>query len=196
MFFNKKREATAIKILAATSKEVANEFAENILCIKVYIDGSYSSETKKIGFSIVILSQKIEKFYKSIENEELAKHRNVSGEILAVLYALEIAKQKGFKCITLYYDYEGLEKWITGEWRAKTPLTRVYKEKFYNYAKDIKVKFEKVKSHTGVKYNELADELAKYAVETNESNIDFEVVIWKKSWLLTAAQESEEPLNF
>ncbi|WP_126993264.1 RNase H family protein [Thermosipho globiformans] len=177
MFFSKKREATTIKILAATSKEVANEFVENILCIKVYIDGSYSSETKKIGFSIVILSQKIEKFYKSIENEELAKHRNVSGEILAVLYALEIAKQKGFKCITLYYDYEGLEKWITGEWRTKTPLTKAYKEKFYNYSKDIKVKFEKVKSHTGVKYNELADKLAKQAVEANKSNIDFEVVI-------------------
>lgn len=126
---------------------------------------------------VIISINDVEKYWKVTENEEYINHRNVTGEVMAVLYALKIAQEKKIKCIEFYYDYEGIEKWITGEWRTKTKLTKLYREKFFELSKGIKVKFKKVRSHTGIKYNELADKLAKIAIETNSSNIDVEVKI-------------------
>ena len=33
-----------------------------------------------------------------------------------------------YDVLELFYDYEGIEKWVTGEWRAKNPLTQTYRD--------------------------------------------------------------------
>lgn len=62
------------------------------------------------------------------------------------------------------YDYLGIEKWSTGEWKAKKDLTKDYAAFMQKYMKIINIEFEKVKAHTGVEFNEEADRLAKMAV--------------------------------
>ena len=65
--------------------------------------------------------------------------------------------------LDLYYDYEGIEKWCTGEWKTNKRGTIDYKE-YYNSVKDVlDVRFIKVKGHSGDKYNDMADSLAKAA---------------------------------
>ena len=55
------------------------------------------------------------------------------------------------------------------EWKTNKSGTQAYKA-FYDAIKDdLKVEFIKVPAHSGVKYNELADSLAKDAI--NESLI-------------------------
>ena len=64
----------------------------------------------------------------------------------------------------LYFDYEGIEKWCTGVWKTNKTGTIDYK-KYYDSIKDkLNVKFVKVKAHSGDKYNEEADKLAKKAI--------------------------------
>ena len=66
--------------------------------------------------------------------------------------------------IDLYYDYAGIEKWCTGEWKTNKKGTAAYKQFYDEISKKVKVNFIKVKSHSGVEYNEKADRLAKDAV--------------------------------
>ncbi|MED9947073.1 MAG: RNase H family protein, partial [Peptacetobacter hiranonis] len=63
--------------------------------------------------------------------------------------------------LVIYFDYQGIEKWCTGEWKANKKGTIEYRD-FYNSIKDkLDVSFVKVAAHTGDKYNEMADQLAK-----------------------------------
>ena len=62
------------------------------------------------------------------------------------------------------YDYEGVEKWVTGVWRAKTLLTSKYAAHMQEAGKKVKISFCKIAAHTGNHYNEEADQLAKSAL--------------------------------
>ena len=64
---------------------------------------------------------------------------------------------------TICHDYEGIARWARGEWKAKSSIAQQYVRACQPYLK--RVTFEKVAAHTGVKWNELADELAKGAIE-------------------------------
>ena len=62
------------------------------------------------------------------------------------------------------YDYEGIAKWCTGEWKTKKEGTAAYK-RFYDGIKDrLQVRFVKVKGHSNDEYNDMADMLAKSAL--------------------------------
>ena len=40
--------------------------------------------------------------------------------------AVNWAIENKYPAVEIRYDYEGVEKWVTGVWRAKTPLTSKY----------------------------------------------------------------------
>lgn len=67
------------------------------------------------------------------------------------------------KSITIFHDYEGVAKWVNGEWKAKKPETKKYQDAMADLMKRIEIKFVKVPAHAGVHFNELADRLAKDA---------------------------------
>ena len=52
--------------------------------------------------------------------------RNVSGEILGCLKAIQYAIDHHYEAICIYYDYEGIEKWATGLWKANKEQTQNY----------------------------------------------------------------------
>ncbi len=130
-----------------------------------YVDGSYNIKTTEFSYGVVLLQgDKEEHFNKSFDDEELATMRNVAGEIMGAQYAMELSMERGYKNIAIYFDYEGIEKWAVGLWKTNKDGTIAYK-KYYDSIKDeLKVKFVKVKGHSGDKYNDVADRLAKDAV--------------------------------
>ena len=65
--------------------------------------------------------------------------------------------------ITIFHEYEGVAKWVNGEWKAKKPETKKYQDAMTDLMKRIEIKFVKVPAHAGVHFNELADRLAKDA---------------------------------
>lgn len=129
----------------------------------VYVDGSYDDGIKKYAFGCVFLlpDGRIFTEYGNGDNEQSLQHRNVTGEMLGAMYAVKFAMNNGFRAVEIRYDYQGIESWVTGEWRAKTELTGKYAASMREWGKSISIHFTKVAAHTNVRYNELADKLAK-----------------------------------
>lgn len=136
----------------------------------VYVDGSFFNN--KTGYGGVILTEDekiIYQFSGEIEDENIKKMKQVGGEIEAVIFALKWIKEniENYKdyCIKIYYDYEGLNKWINGEWKTKNIYTYNYKNEIINILNEkINIEWIKVKSHSKDKWNNYADILAKKAI--------------------------------
>ena len=128
-----------------------------------YVDGSYDDSLKKYAFGCVFILPDGRVFteYGNGDNAQSLQHRNVTGEMLGAMYAVKFAMRNGFSGIELRYDYQGIEKWVTGEWRSRTLLTSKYAAAMREWAGSIKIRFVKVAAHTNVYYNELADKMAK-----------------------------------
>jgi ribonuclease HI len=89
----------------------------------------------------------------------------VIGEIEGVIQGLSYCLKMGYKKVKMHYDYEGLKSWTTGEWKAKNESTRKYRDLLDELSPNISIEWVKVKSHVGDTFNEIADKLAKKAVE-------------------------------
>ena len=93
-----------------------------------YVDGSYQDALKKYGFGCIFIlpDGRIYTEYGNGDNPDSLKQRNVSGEMLGAMYAVRFALNSGFTVIEIRYDYEGIEKWVTGAWKSKNDLTKKY----------------------------------------------------------------------
>ena len=153
----------AERYLGLKSDERTDEDSPEAGKLLAYVDGSYEDSLKKYAFGCVFLlpDGRIFTRYGNGDNPQSLQHRNVTGEMLGAMYAVKVAMLNGFREIELKYDYQGIEKWVTGEWRSKTELTKKYAEAMREWKKSIKIRFTKVAAHTNVKFNELADKTAK-----------------------------------
>ncbi|MGI1691688.1 viroplasmin family protein [Thermoanaerobacter uzonensis] len=140
--------------------------ARDLDAVISYIDGSYSDEHNRYSFGCIFITKDGDVFYESGygDDPEFLKIKNVAGEIQGAMYAVEWAFNKGYKRIIIKYDYEGIEKWYSGEWQAKNSVVKKYVEFMKYYSNLIDIIFQKVDGHSGDKYNEEADRLAGYAL--------------------------------
>lgn len=146
------------------NKEKDNIDIENIKEdeILAYVDGSYKKDTFEYGYGVVLLlSDEVIELYGKGENPEVAKSRNVTGELFGSVRAISEAINRKKNKITIFYDYQGISSWANGEWKCNIPLTVGYKQKISEFRKEIEINFVKVKAHSNDKYNDLADHLAK-----------------------------------
>lgn len=166
--FTGKREALAYLGLEANEDE-PDEVppAGRVLA---YVDGSYENAVRRYAFGCVFIlpDSRIFVQHGNGNNEESLVHRNVTGEMLGAMYAVRCAIESGFREIEIRYDYEGIEKWVTGAWRAKNDHTAKYAQAMRGWGTKIQIQFTKVAAHTNVKYNELADRMAKKGLEDGE----------------------------
>lgn len=157
-----------------------------------FVDGSHSLDAdgkEKYSFGVILLTNESEdSLYKAFIDKTYMDSRNIAGEIegvkQAILWALERNKQR----IKIFYDYEGIEKWATKEWKSKVKISQEYSKFFDEKSKLIHIEFEHVKAHSGITYNEKADELAKRALLSqgyktyNDGSIYF-IGFQKQDWL-------------
>ena len=130
-----------------------------------YVDGSYNVANNQFSYGMVLLDGEQElKFQQFFIDEELASMRNVAGEIKGAEAAMRYAVEQGFHKLYIYHDYEGIAKWCQGEWKTNKEGTKAYKAYFDSIRDKLQVVFVKVAAHTGDKYNEMADKLAKEAL--------------------------------
>lgn len=164
--FKNRREAE--EYLDAVQADCERENKADIVdadTIIAYVDGSYNGSETDFSYGMVILDGCEEyKFSKKISDRNLAKMNNVAGEIAGAMAAMEYALLHNKKKVIIYHDYEGISKWCLGEWKTNKEGTIAYKE-YYNQAKrKLKIEFVKVKGHSNDKYNDMADALAKDAL--------------------------------
>lgn len=132
-----------------------------------YVDGSYNDAIKKYAFGCVFIlpDGRVYLEYGNGDDPKSLEQRNVSGEMLGAMFATQFAIKNRFEAIDIYYDYKGIEDWVTGAWKAKNELTQKYSKYMRECGQKILIRFFKVAAHTNVKYNELADVCAKRGLE-------------------------------
>lgn len=97
-------------------------------------------------------------------NPELASMRNVAGEIEGSMAAVRKAEELGIREMTMFYDYQGIEKWATGQWKTNKDSTKAYAEFMKPENRSVGLSFVHTKGHSGIEGNEIADVMAKDSV--------------------------------
>jgi ribonuclease HI len=130
--------------------------------IEIDVDGSYSAGITSYAAVMRKNGKVIHELSGIVKAGEVEGSHQVAGEIRAVIEAVNWCEEKKIKSVIIYYDYLGLEMWACGKWKAKKNLTKEYSA--FMKARPLKIEWVKVDSHTGVKWNEYADKLAKKAL--------------------------------
>lgn len=128
----------------------------------IYVDGSFRDDRASYGYVVIHNGIKITEGNGCDVPESWLHHQNVAGEMWAVLKAVEYCEAHNWEAVRIAYDYEGLEAWPTGRWRAKNASTQYYRSCIQR-AK-VEITWIKVKAHSGVLWNERADALAAEAL--------------------------------
>jgi ribonuclease HI len=135
--------------------------------LRVFVDGSFTPDFPKSGWAFVVTENDKEIARGSGITAFDAESRNIDGEVMASFQAmkwLDAHDKSGVIC----HDYEGIARWAKGEWQAKSNIAKRYVAAAQPYLH--RVKFEKVAAHTGVKWNELVDQLAKDAIAKSKKS--------------------------
>lgn len=130
-----------------------------------YVDGSFNVATGEFSYGVVMFHNGEELHFNQFFNDkELATMHNVAGEIKGAEAAMQYAYDNQLKELTIYHDYEGISRWPLREWKANKSGTIAYQNFYDKISKYVNIKFVKVKGHSGDKYNDVADRLAKEAL--------------------------------
>lgn len=130
--------------------------------VRVYVDGSFMQGCAKAGWAFVVIEDGKEIGRGSGYTVFDAESRNIDGEVMASYQAMRWLDQNDKKAV-ICHDYEGIARWAKGEWKAKSHIAQQYVAAIQPYLS--RVKFEKVAAHTGVKWNEVVDSLAKEVIK-------------------------------
>ncbi|MCE1164229.1 MAG: hypothetical protein LWX07_02370 [Bacteroidetes bacterium] len=158
------KDAHEISLLWESKKKISVK--DSVYTNKGYeadVDGSYFNELTSWASIIRKDGSIISELSGLVDTSNIKNSHQIAGEIKAVIETVKFCHKNKIKKIRLYYDYNGLKYWAKGIWRAKIFITQYYQ----NFMKDVKIEIDwvKIESHTGVYWNELADKLAKKAIE-------------------------------
>lgn len=142
------------------------EDSNNTQLLKAYVDGSFDPNRNIYSYGVVLLTQpEIIQLSRADKDNEFVSMRNVAGEVLGAICAMDYAVENKYTHLVIYYDYEGIAKWPQEIWKAKNKLTQSYVKYYKKIESKIAITFIKVQAHSGNYYNELADKLAKDAIK-------------------------------
>ena len=134
-----------------------------------FVDGSYDATEEKSAFGAIMISHGKNKdiLYKAFTKnlgEDFIAQRNVAAELEGVKEAINWSIIYNKKKLIVFYDYEGIEKWATGEWKAKKEIPKKYVSFIQEKKHIIDIEFIKVLAHSGIVLNEEVDSVAKNAL--------------------------------
>lgn len=138
--------------------------------LTAYTDGSWHPQLPDyFGYGLAIFEDPKEAIMMKhglvTDNPEMAKTRNIAGEIKAAISAINLALELKAKSLTIYHDYQGISKWADGLWKANNEYTKSYQNFVKLMRKKIDITFVHVKGHSGNEFNEIADALANKGYE-------------------------------
>jgi viroplasmin and RNaseH domain-containing protein len=126
---------------------------------EIYVDGSFINGSTGYGAVVLRNEEIVDELFGSVDNGDVNGTRQVAGELEAVKEALKWCRAHSVGEVDLYYDYLGIEKWATGQWKTNQRLTKEYA--LFVRTCPIRIHWHKVQSHTGNRWNDRADALAK-----------------------------------
>ena len=151
----------------------------NIGECNLYVDGSYKDGVAAFGIYLETCD-KVYNYSGCVECTKYANLRNILGELLGMIIGVNLVDTK-FSVVNIYYDYEGLYKWLTGEFQAKGELQSRYVRTLSPIVRNSKTvyNFKWVRGHSGVYGNQMADKLAKRGLVYGDK-FDIDTILDKK----------------
>lgn len=132
-----------------------------------YVDGSHSNNIYTYAFAHIDKETVLYEDKGKGENFNAVKTMGCqAGELKAAMQATLYAAKQNYKSILIYYDNLSIELLFTKEYKPKNIFTKKYvefMEKIQNNF-NIEIRFKKVKGHSGDKFNDYVDKLAKEAL--------------------------------
>lgn len=138
---------------------------QHVTGLCAYVDGSFHKERCAWGLVLAEEDSPLAEFSGIVAMNSEDSARQIAGEVTAVLKALDYAAEKSIKSLSIFFDYNGLQFWAQGKWKAQSPIAQFYVAKLMQY-KHIAIHWHKVEAHTGHPFNSRADRLAKEAAES------------------------------
>lgn len=137
---------------------------------QIYVDGSFLDSS--VGYGVVILENGnvVAELFGAVPAAFIQGTRNVAGELFATRKAIRWCQENSVTEVSIFYDCEGVEKWATGQWKTKQQITRNYAELVRSSG--ISIRWHKVDSHTGKRWNDRADELAKKGAASSSPGLE------------------------
>lgn len=124
-----------------------------------YVDGSFIDGVAYAAYVIVrddvVLSAERAEVTKI---DAAANGRNVVAELSAAMRAVAWAKKNDTK-VVIVHDYNGIAEFAVGGWQGNKEASIAY-AKFMKANANYIESFKKVNGHSGVRFNEMADQLA------------------------------------
>ena len=80
-----------------------------------FVDGNFNADTDTYGYGGFLSANGVKYPISGADcKPDMAKMRNVAGEIEGALEAARMALKFKLKRLTILYDYEGIEAWVNG----------------------------------------------------------------------------------
>ena len=133
-----------------------------------FVDGSYNENESIYGAGVLLLTNNKVFVRKESYSDKLNKFRNISGELLAIIIAMDTAIDFGYDIITIYHDVTLPIPNIRGNISPKSYITRIFIEYLRSVKSYINYTFIKVKGHDNNTFHDVADKLAKLSTGINE----------------------------
>lgn len=137
-------------------------------CIHVYVDGSYNLQSEKFSYGMVAVRNDVIEYMENGEAEDNSQKqlRQIAGELMGAIKAVEYAKLIGERKLVIFHDYEGIYHHAIGTWERKDSSSKEYYDKINSYINkdNMEIIFVKTDSHSGDIYNEITDSYAKAAI--------------------------------
>ena len=150
------------------SASMNTEGDSSLTDVHLYVDGSYMNEHVGYGWVAYVDGKKQHEAYGPVPKPGTT--RQVAGELAGAMDALRWCQAENLSTAHLHYDYEGIEHWATGTWRAKNAITQAYVQ-FIGEC-DVGVTWVNEDAHTGVVGNERADQLAKKGAQEGQTEAE------------------------
>lgn len=127
---------------------------------EAFVDGSYISGVVGYG-AVIYLGDEIKaEISGTISNSQF---RQFGGELKSVIETIKWCHDNSVKHIRINYDYQGIEKFVTGKWQPKNEISKEYVD--FMSKTNVILEWRHIKSHTGNSKNDKADFLAKSAAK-------------------------------
>lgn len=140
----------------------------------LYVDGSFMGISSKAGWGWVAVLNGVEIAHAQGTTPYDALSRNIDGELAATVEALQWFQQWRGQSFagceiplqsTICHDYEGIGRWALGQWKANSQVAQEYQHQVQSLLAG--VSFRKVSAHSGLKWNDRVDALAKGALQNS-----------------------------
>ena len=112
--------------------------------VYAFVDGSFNQKTHVYGYGGFLVHDGVKEVLQgSGKDADMASMRNVAGEVLGSMAAIEKAVELGLEELSIYYDYMGIEMWAKGLWKRNKKGTIAY----YDYVQSVKNQIKIGRAH-------------------------------------------------